>query len=87
VNPFDEYPFTAVMVAERLPIGRNKVWALINHLDLKSDEASFRELPVGGGATLPRYSQRAVERLRAAIDELGRDAVDEIYRRRRRRLG
>lgn len=82
VNPFDRWPFKPTEVAERIGLSTWKTWALIEHLGLKADEEFFKEISLGGDQVLPRYSQRAVERLREAAAQLDIDEIWDDYRAR-----
>jgi hypothetical protein len=82
VNPFERWPFKPTDVAKRIELSEPKTWALIEHLDLKGDDAYYKDIPVGGGQVVPRYTQEAVERLRAAREEVDMDGVWRAYQQR-----
>lgn len=84
VNPFDRWSLRPTDVAERVGLSPPRTWAVIEHLGLKDDEEFYKEIALGGDQVLPRYSQRAVERLREALDEVDMDAVWRAYQQRHR---
>lgn len=84
INPFDRWSLRPSDVAERVGLSGPRTWALIEHLGLKEDEEFFKEIALGGDQVVPRYSQRAVERLREALEEVDMAAVWRDYQQRHR---
>ena len=85
VNPFDRWPLSPVQLADRVGIGRMRTWALVEHLDLKDDEGYYKDIPVGAGQTMARYSPHAVDRLRE--DAENQELLNEAWAAYRARHG
>ncbi|MBA3841340.1 MAG: hypothetical protein H0X39_01750 [Actinobacteria bacterium] len=77
VNPFDRWSLRLSDVAQRVGLSRPRTLALVEHLGLKDDEEFYKEIALGGDQIIPRYSQRAVERIGEA---LGVVDMDEVWR-------
>lgn len=83
INPFDRWPFKPTQLAERAGLTTWRTWAVVEHLGLKDDEDYYKEISLGGDQVVPRYSQKAVERLREAAAELDVEAIWREYQVRR----
>jgi hypothetical protein len=62
-----------------------RTWALVEHLGLKDDEDHYKDIPLGAGQTMPRYSPHAVDRLREEAEN--QELLDEAWAAYRTRHG
>lgn len=70
VSPFEEFGIKLSSFGERLEIGRTEGYALIDHLEVKSDPQSyFVRYTSSGNIKFQGLSARALERGRAALQE------------------
>lgn len=77
VNELGFYCFGRNDLADKTGLSQPRTSAVIWHLNLKSDDTCFKQIPIGK-STHERYSQAALARIREAIDA---DDLDEIWRR------
>lgn len=83
VNPFDKYNLGRTELAAKLGISPPKTSALIMEFKICDDSECFRELKVKS-QVWKRYSPKALERLRAAIDAGAN--VEAIWKKFRSRV-
>ncbi len=83
VDLTDRYSMGLYDIAPKVGLTPMRALALVRHLDLQSDNDCFRVIRVGT-STFKRYSPKALQRLREAIDDVDMDEVWERHRPRRR---
>ncbi len=79
VNLLDRYSLSLNALADHLGFTAPRTTALVLHLGLREDSESFREFAVGK-SRFGRYSQRALTKLRGALEEHDMDLVWTSYR-------
>jgi hypothetical protein len=82
VNPFDRWSLKPAEFERRTGLSPWRTRAVVEHLGLKGDEDYYKDVPLGGDQTTPRYSQKAVDRVRAAAAELDIEAIWGDYQER-----
>lgn len=87
VNELDFYNLGHRELAQHAGIGANKLTAVVRHLNLEHDPECFKPITIGR-TVFKRYSQNAIPRVRAALEDPGIDAIWTNYRtaQRERRL-
>ena len=81
VNELDYYSLGAKKLAQKLGLSMNKVVAIVDYLGLRDDPDCYKEIRIGR-SSFKRYSQKAIEAIRKALDKQG---VDEIWAQRVRK--
>ena len=83
VNELDFYNLGAARLAEMVGLTQPKSRAVVDHLGLREDPDCFKAITIGG-VTHPRYSQRAIKKMK---DVLAAESIDEIWVAYRARQG
>lgn len=83
VNEVDFYSLGLQDLANKTAVGRNKLLAVVQELDLQSCPDYFKEIRIGG-VTFKRYSPKALDVLKKRLPELD---IEDIWQRRRPRRG
>lgn len=83
VNELDFYSLGATQLAEKVGLTTPKVIAVVDHRGLRDREECYKELRIGR-AIFKRYSPRAIEAVKQALQE---ESVGEIWSRRRETRG
>ena len=86
VNELGYYNLGLQDVARNVELTAPKAGALISHLRLQEDHEYYKEVRVGK-SRFKRYSRKAVQRLRDALEKVDMDAVWEKHRPRKKRAG
>jgi hypothetical protein len=81
VNELDVFSLGAKQLAEKVGLTTPKVVAVVDHLDLRKDSDCYKEFKIGS-QTHKRYSPKAIEKVREALE---REGIDEIWRKYRAR--
>ena len=81
VNELDYYSLGAKKLAQKLGLSMNKVVAIVDYLGLRDDPDCYKEIRIGR-SSFKRYSQKAIEAIRKALDK---QDVDEIWAQRVRK--
>ncbi len=84
VNELDYYNLGARELAKKAGITQPKCGAVVEHLGLREDEACFKEIRIGR-TTHARYSHRALERVREALENESLEEIWAAHRARRQR--
>ena len=74
VNELDYYSLGAAQVAERVGLTQPKSRAVVEHLGLREDTDYFKEIKIGS-VTHPRYSPKAVQKIKKALTTVSIDAT------------
>jgi len=77
VNELDFYSLGAKQLAEKVGLTIPKVVAVVDHLGLRKDPECYKEFKIGS-QTHKRYSPKAIEKVREAVE---REGIDEIWRK------
>ena len=75
VNELDFYSLGAAELAKKVGLTTPKSRAVVDHLGLREDPDCFKEIKIGR-VTHPRYSPKAITKVRAALEA---ESVDEIW--------
>lgn len=79
VDELGFYNLGAKQLAEKVGLTMPKVVAVVDYLDLRDDPDCYKEFKIGK-TVHKRYSNRAVEKIKAALE---RESAEEIWRQRR----
>lgn len=79
VDELGFYNLGAKRLAEKVGLTMPKAVAVVDHLGLRDDLDCYKEFKIGK-TVHKQYSQRAVERIKAALE---RESAEEIWRQRR----
>lgn len=80
VNELDFYSLGAKQLAEKLGLTVPKLVAVVDHLGLRNDRDCYKEFKIGSQLH-KRYSPKAVEKIKKALEH---ESVDEIWQKRKR---
>ena len=75
VNELDFYSLGAAQLAKNIGLTQPKSRALVDHLRLREDCECFTEIKIGG-TTHPRYSPKAMKKMR---DALATETIEDIW--------
>ena len=75
VNELGFYSLGAAQLAKKVDLTQPKSRALVDHLRLREDSECFTEIKIGG-TTHPRYSPKAMKKMR---DALATETIDDIW--------
>lgn len=85
VNELDFYSLGAKQLGEKVGLTTPKVVAVVDYLGLRKDQECYKEFKIGS-QTHKRYSPKAIDKIKEALQ---RESMDEIWRkcqaRRRKR--
>jgi len=84
VNELSYYSLSATKVGEHLGISVQKVVAIVDVIDLRSNEECYKEFRIGR-VLHKRYSRKAIDALREAMDERPLEEIWKEYLERRRK--
>jgi hypothetical protein len=82
VNELDFYSLGAKQLGEKVGLTTPKVVAVVDHLRLREDDGCYKEFKIGS-QTHKRYSPKAIDKVREALE---RDGIDEIWRKYQARM-
>ncbi len=74
VNELDFYNLSATDLAKRLGLTPPKTIAIVEYLGMRNDPDCYKEFRIGGSHH-KRYSQKALPRIRAALEEEDADSI------------
>jgi hypothetical protein len=77
VNELDFYSLGAKQLGEKVGLTTRKVVAVVDHLGLRKDHECYKEFKIGS-QTHKRYSTKAIEKVREALE---REGIEEIWRK------
>lgn len=80
VSTEERYPFLTKELAKKLKISVNKLVWFVKLFDIEQDESFRTQIRMSGELKLKRYSSRAYELFRNAIEREGVDILVEKYR-------
>ena len=75
VNELDFYSLGAAQLAQKVGLTRPKSRAVVDHLGLRDDVEFFMEIKIGSAA-YPRYSPKAIEKIKAALEA---ESIEDIW--------
>jgi len=75
INELDVYTLGAQQLAQKLQLTVPKTVAIVNYLGIRKNSECYKEFKIGS-QTFKRYSQKAIEKIRAALET---ETVDEIW--------
>ncbi|GIV02390.1 MAG: hypothetical protein KatS3mg015_1220 [Fimbriimonadales bacterium] len=81
VNELDFYSLGAKQLAEKVGLTMPKTVAVVDHLDLRKDPECYKEIKIGK-TVFKRYSEKAIEAIKQAVNK---ESADEIWAKRRSR--
>lgn len=81
VNELDFYSLNAKQLGEKLGLTIPKVVAVVDYLDMRKDSECYKEFRIGSQLH-KRYSPKAIERIRAALQD---ESADDIWAKHRGR--
>ena len=81
VNELDFYSLGAKQLAEKIGLTLPKTVAIVDYLDLRNDPNCYKQFKIGG-VTHKRYSPKAIERIKSALEE---ESVEEIWAKMKQR--
>ncbi|MBN2140969.1 MAG: hypothetical protein JW718_08185 [Desulfovibrionaceae bacterium] len=76
------YNLGAKQLAENLELTMSKVIAIVDHLGMRGDSECYKEFRIGS-VLHKRYSQKAIDRIKAALEN---ETVDDIWAKYRKKL-
>jgi len=79
VNELDYYNLNCTQLAENVGLTQNKTVAVIWHLKLKGNPEYHKEIPIGK-VRFHRYSQKAIEQIKATLTKKSIDSIWSEYR-------
>jgi hypothetical protein len=79
VNELDFYSLGAKQLAEKVGLTPPKSVAVVDYIGLRKDPECYKEFKIGS-QTHKRYSPKAIEKVREALE---REGIDEIWRKYR----
>jgi hypothetical protein len=79
VNELDFYSLGAKQLAEKVGLTPPKLVAVVDYIGLRKDPECYKEFKIGS-QTHKRYSPKAIEKVREALE---REDIDEIWRKYR----
>ena len=83
VNELDFYNLGATQVGEKVGLSTNKVVAVVEYLNVRSNPDYYRELKIGRSLH-KRYSQKVIPKIRNVVSDEGIDKIWEWYKQNRR---
>lgn len=83
VNELDFYNLGAKQLAEKVGLTMPKAIAVVEHLDLRAKEDSYKEIKIGN-TVFKRYSQNAIRAIQQALQK---ESADAIWAKRRGAVG
>ena len=86
VNELDFYSLGAKELAAKVGLTPPKSRAVVDHLGLREDADFFKEIKIGG-TVHPRYSPKAIKRIRDAMEAESIDDIWAGYRTKQRAAG
>ena len=81
VNELDFYSLGAKQLAEKLGLTLPKTVAIVDYLGIRNDPSCYKQFKIGG-VTHKRYSPKAIERIKAALEK---ESAEEIWEKMKRR--
>lgn len=78
VNELDFYSLGAKQLAEKVGLTMPKLLAVVDYLDLRKDQDFYKEFKIGS-QTVKRYSPKAMEKIKEALEE---ETADDIWQKR-----
>jgi hypothetical protein len=82
VNELDVYSLGARQLGEKVGLTTPKLVAVVDYLGLREDPDCYKEFKIGS-QTHKRYSPKAIDKIRQALE---RERVDEIWRKYRAKI-
>jgi hypothetical protein len=79
VNELDFYSLGAKQLAEKVGLTMPKAVAVVDHLDLRSRDDCYKEIKIGS-ATFKRYSPKAIEAVKEALEKESADSIWSKHR-------
>ena len=86
VNELDFYSLSATQLANKVGLTRPKSRAVVDHLNLREDADCFKEIKIGS-MTHARYSPKAIEKMKSALEAKSIDSIWAAYRARQSAAG
>jgi|Deesub1362A_J573_1020465.scaffolds.fasta_scaffold03867_4 hypothetical protein len=81
VNELDFYSLGAKQLAEKLNLTLPKTVAIIDYLGIRKDPKYYKQFKIGG-VTHKRYSPKAIERIKTALEK---ESAEEIWEKMKQR--
>lgn len=78
VNELDFYSLGAKQLGEKVGLTTPKVVAVVDYLGLRKDREFYKEFKIGS-QTHKRYSPKAIDRIKMALEK---ESIDDIWRKR-----
>ncbi len=75
VKPEDKYPYLTAELSDKLGIGRHRLLGLVKAFQLKGNDEFHTGIRVSKTGQVQRYSEKALQVLRRAIQEEGLDSL------------
>ena len=82
VNELDFYNLGAQDLAEKLGVTRPKTLAMVDYLQMRHDPDCYKEFRIGS-VRHKRYSQKAIGRLKEALES---ESIDDIWKKRQQTI-